>query len=281
MSVFASALRGLLDRGEPAVLVSVMEARGSTPRESDARMVVTRDVCLGTVGGGQLEYEATRRARDILAGGPDDAIAPMPLGPALGQCCGGRVTLRFQLLTDAVLEAVAAEEAAHAAAEPLVLLFGAGHVGRAVANALAPLPMRLRWIDGRAHEFPDPPPGGAEIVVSQSPLDRVGAAPAGCLYLVMTHSHGLDYDICEAVLRRGDFAWLGLIGSMTKRARFEKRFLARGGSPAVLERLACPIGIGGVRDKRPAVIAAMVVAEMLIAASAAGRDAEEPVAAHG
>jgi xanthine dehydrogenase accessory factor len=143
------------------------------------------------------------------------------------------------------------------------LLFGAGHVGKALARALAPLPLRVRWIDGRADAFPDPAIEGPEVVVSERLLDEVEAAPAGAAYLVLTHSHALDSMVCAAVLQRGDFAYLGLIGSRTKRAQFERAFRDLGIPQEQIARLVCPIGGGRIRDKRPAVIAALVAAELL------------------
>jgi len=164
---------------------------------------------------------------------------------------------------------------------PLVVLFGAGHVGRAVAAALAPLPVRLRWVDDRPGEFAAVAerPANAEIVATAHVAEQVRVAPPGAAFLVMTHSHPLDYELCEAILRRDDFAYAGLIGSATKRRRFERIFLAKGGAPEALCRLTCPIGVGHLKDKRPAVIAALVSAELLLALLPARTDADRAVAA--
>ena len=151
---------------------------------------------------------------------------------------------------------------------PVVLLFGAGHVGRALARALAPLPLRVRWVDARAHEFPDPPVEGVETVVTDRPLPAIEAAPAGSAVLVLTHSHTLDFILTEAALRRPDLAYVGLIGSRTKRRRFERGFRDLGLGEGDLARLVCPIGSDRLRDKRPAVIAALVAAELLHAFAA-------------
>jgi xanthine dehydrogenase accessory factor len=147
-----------------------------------------------------------------------------------------------------------------------LLLFGAGHVGRAVVLALAPLPFRITWIDSRADAFPPAISSQVEAIVSASPPTDVAGAPPGALYLVMTHSHPLDLEICARVLRRGDFAFLGLIGSETKRARFASRLRAIGIAPHLLSRLTCPIGIPGIGSKDPAAIAAAVAAQLLIVA---------------
>jgi xanthine dehydrogenase accessory protein XdhC len=269
----ASNLQALLAAGEPAALVTVVAAKGSTPREAGAAMLVTADRAFGTIGGGRLEWEGLARARELLAAGGEAIQVELPLGPAVGQCCGGHVTLAVRRADAAVLAEVEAAEALAEAGLPLVLLFGAGHVGRALARALAPLPLRLRWVDGRAHEFPEPPVEGVETVVTDQALVEIETAPPGSAFFVLTHSHTLDFTLCDAVLERGDFAYLGLIGSATKRARFERGFRELGIPADRLARLACPIGGSALRDKRPAVIAALAAAELLVALAAATGDA--------
>jgi xanthine dehydrogenase accessory protein XdhC len=261
----APALRDLLAAGEPAILVVVARAAGSTPREGGARMLVTGREILGTVGGGRLEWEAVGRGRAMLDTGEAEAGLELPLGPAVGQCCGGHVTLALRRADAGLLARLEVQEAEEASALPPVLLFGAGHVGKALASALAPLPLRVRWIDGRAEQFPDRLPESVEVLVTERLVAEVEAAPAGAAFLVLTHSHALDFALCEAVLRRGDFAYLGLIGSATKRARFERGFRELGLLGATLARLTCPIGGDTLRDKRPAVIAALTAAEVLLA----------------
>lgn len=260
---FAASLRELLAASEPAVLVSVVTAKGSTPREAGARMVVTTSDIDGTVGGGRLERDAIERARGLLGSDETSAVMDVPLGPELGQCCGGFVSLRLERVDDAVCTDLETVEHREREQQPLVLLFGAGHVGKALAATLAPLPLRVRWIDGRADEFPSPSIAGPEIVVTERPLAEIAAAPAGASFLVLTHSHSLDFSLCEAVLQRGDFAYLGLIGSRTKRRRFERGWRQLGITDARITRLICPIGGNRLRDKRPAVIAALVASELL------------------
>ncbi len=264
MTGLAATLREWLARGDGAVLVTIAEARGSTPREAGARMLVGRTATLGTVGGGRLEWEAVDTARRMLDRGAAVDTLDMPLGPALGQCCGGHVTLRLERAGSGTVAFLDEAEARETERRPQVLLFGAGHVGKAIAAALAPLPLAVRWIDERAHEFPDPLPPGVERVVSANALDHIAAAPPDSGYLILTHSHALDFAIAAAVLDRGDAAYAGLIGSSTKRRRFEREYLARGRNPAGLERLTCPIGGALKGDKRPEVIAALAAAEVLI-----------------
>jgi len=274
MTALAPILRQLLAAEVPVVLVRVAKAKGSTPREAGTAMLVTAHATHGTIGGGRLEWEAIARARELLAGDAQASTFEMPLGPAVGQCCGGHVRLELVRAAAAEVDALAADESRAQEILPTVLLFGAGHVGKALARALAPLPLRLRWIDARAGEFPDPPLAGPEVVVTERPLAEIRAAPAGSAYVVMTHSHGLDFELCEAVLRRDDFAYLGLIGSRTKRARFERGWRELGLSEQQMARLVCPIG-GRVRDKRPAVIAALVAAEILHALAGPAADREQ------
>jgi xanthine dehydrogenase accessory factor len=264
MTALVTILRKLLAEDEAVVLVRVALAKGSTPREAGVSMLVTSKAVHGTIGGGRLEWEAIARARELLAGDESAATLEVPLGPASGQCCGGHVTLSLARAGEPELAELEAAAAAERAGWPLVLLFGAGHVGKALARALAPLPLRLRWIDSRADAFPDPPPDGPEVVRSDRPLSEVRAAPAGSAYIVMTHSHGLDFELCEAILKRADFAYLGLIGSRSKRARFEHGWRKLGVADDQIAQLVCPIG-GQLRDKRPEVIAALAAAELLLA----------------
>ncbi len=148
--------------------------------------------------------------------------------------------------------------------EQALWLFGAGHVGRALVPALNPLGFAITWIDGRAGQFPEPPLPGVRQLSLAMPELVVDEAPPDTIFLVMTHSHPLDEAVCEAVLRRGDFAYLGLIGSDTKRARFVKRLGEAGISAGALKRLTCPIGLPGITSKEPAAIAASVAADLLL-----------------
>jgi xanthine dehydrogenase accessory factor len=311
MRAWLLPLAEALQRGEAAVLVHLAELRGSGPREPGAQMLVTEGGVVGTIGGGELEHQATLKARELLQTGRA-ALLRLALGPELNQCCGGSVILAIEPFAPADLNWVrklisaaeqpepvfrtlhldqagnmrrdwnvggsgrAANFAVTAAATRLVIrermnepatplwLFGAGHVGRAVAPALLPLGFAFTWIDGRAGQFPDPPlPGVRQLALAMPELIVDEAAP-GTFFLVMTHSHPLDEAICEAVLRRDDFAYLGLIGSATKRARFVKRLGEAGLPPSTLARLVCPIGLPSIRSKEPSAIAASVAADLLI-----------------
>ena len=262
MAAALSAALSAIERREPVVLVTVVEVLGSAPREAGTSMLVTEHGLAGTIGGGQLEWRALEAARALLAEGGTGRTLELPLGPALQQCCGGHVALRLELLGEADLPRLAEALAEARAALPLVALFGAGHVGRAVVQALGPLPCSLIWVDSRADMFPTTMPANAEARPTADPVAVARRLPAGAFHLVMTHSHPLDLELVATVLERGDFAWLGLIGSETKRRRFESQLRARG-LPS--ERLVCPIGIAGIEGKEPPVIAASVAAQLLIA----------------
>ena len=445
-----SALRDLLAGGQPCVLVTVAHIAGSAPREAGARMIVTSTNVTGTIGGGNLEFEAQRIARARLeqtaCSGSSRFIELFPLGSMLQQCCGGAVFLHFEtfaheppgwleaaadleqgnarallasrimqpqplpsslprdgvpgetfphnpppaetsppasapnietgempttdklIVTDAgaqnsrgslgdkciknyeklatdklvitgagdqdnlgnerinteeipaadnlvvtgagaqisqgslgderidELAARKADELLRAQSAPKtavlhslidtqstlpdtsdalffeiispcdfrVALFGAGHVGRALVNALAnATDCRITWVDSRTGQFPPAVPDGVETRFSDDPVAEVENLPEQAYCLVMTHNHQLDQDLCEALLHRGDFAFLGLIGSATKQRRFEQRLRDKGISEQQLARLTCPIGIPGIESKEPGVIAVSVAAQLL------------------
>lgn len=250
------------------VLVRVVEAKGSTPRNSDAWMLVSGDGCFGTIGGGRLELEAIDRAREVLAGA---AAAPMalPLGPAIGQCCGGHVTLSFEIIPPVRFNEIEALVEAEDASDPEVWLFGGGHVGRALAAALLLLPVKVHVAETRAEEL-DLTPKGAERHLTALPESLVDGIAPGSAVIVLTHDHALDFLVVSAALKRNDLAQIGMIGSDTKRATFEHQFIREGGDKAQLSKLTCPIG-RKIPDKRPEVIAATVTAD-IIAALAGWRD---------
>ncbi len=288
----------------PAVLVTLVEAKGSTPREAGAKMLVLQGGIADSIGGGQLEMLAIDAARRMMASG---AAKPMlmrySLGPDLGQCCGGAVRMLLEPLSsadnawltewerragldvgsalttasDGAKQWVEAEEAAirieecgevwqvvetvRRQARP-VWLYGAGHVGRALATVLSELPFEVTWLDSRFDGFPEEIPAGIRYRVVPQLAAESDTARDDAIHLVMTHSHALDLEICDRILRR-DFAFLGLIGSETKKARFIGQLKARGHAAAALDRLVCPIGLAGVPGKQPMAIAVSVAGQML------------------
>ena len=239
-------------------------------------MAVFGDAIVGTIGGGQLEHQAIARARALLQGqgDGDGALHRYPLGPSLGQCCGGVVHLRFERLDASKTEAVRARLATPA--RPLSL-FGGGHVGRAIVQLVGDLPFDLHWIDSRDEVFPPELPPNVRCEHSDPVQRAVADLAPGSQVLVMSFSHAEDLEIVAACLRRqrerGDLPFIGLIGSRSKWASFGHRLLARGFSAAELERVTCPIGLPGIRGKQPAVVALAVVAQLLQAGVGDGAEA--------
>jgi xanthine dehydrogenase accessory factor len=248
--------------GTPFLRVSVTEAKGSTPREKGARMLVSALDIAGTIGGGRLEHDAIAEARDMLAAGHTGSRREVALGPAIGQCCGGHVTLAFDRLSAADIAAMARDDAALAETRPHAMIYGAGHVGRALARALAPLPLQVVVADGRADEIAQVDAPGVRIIADDALVRLAETAPDGAAHVVMTHSHALDCLIGAAVLERNRFRYLGIIGSRTKKAMFRRAFRETGISENLIRRVVCPIGGSRVRDKRPEVIAALTAAEV-------------------
>ncbi|MBT9465105.1 xanthine dehydrogenase accessory protein XdhC [Hydrogenophaga sp.] len=271
----------------PAVLITVEQARGSVPREVGAWMAVFADATrgeVGTIGGGHLEWKATRQAREALARRaeqPDETLQGwherVTLGPSLGQCCGGSLVLRFE-----PVDASHGEELSirlRPAHTPLAL-FGGGHVGRAIVQALEPLPFDVTWIDSRDGVFPLSLPPQVSTEHSEPVHAAVRDLPAGACVLIMSFSHAEDLDVVAACLQRqrerNDLAFIGLIGSRTKWATFGHRLMERGFSAEDLGGVTCPIGLPGIVSKVPAVIAASVVAQLLLAVEASAGSSKTP-----
>ena len=325
MNEWLDELSDLSAAGEAAVLVTVAGIRGSAPREIGAKMIVTASETIGTIGGGQLEYQSTRVAVGMLEE-EQLALRSFPLGSSMGQCCGGVVEILFEpvargmpawlrdlgalhgqrepaviatrisqsapakfvVTADRVFgvdEADASEALVSAARavledgsgaqrnvqelyEPVVrsdfniAVFGAGHVGTAVVSALSGLDCNIRWVDNRRRIFRDVP-GNVRAIEAPEPALEVAAMPPGSYYLVMTHSHAIDFDICDRILRRSDARYCGLIGSVSKRRRFEKRYRQQGMLQGMFDTLVCPIGVDGISGKKPAEIAVSAAAEIL------------------
>lgn len=253
--------------GRHAILVEITSALGSTPRGCDALMLVTADAMAGTIGGGHLEFHAIDMARSMLAEGKDmkslsAQSMDLPLGPMMGQCCGGHVTLRFEPVTTKVAAWLGDHEAALLEARPPILVFGLGHTGRALATMLSLLPFAVTLVDDRP-EVLTGLPENCRVRHLEDPAEAIADAPPRAAYVILTHSHALDYRLTEAALERRDAAYVGMIGSKTKRRRFESQFLRAGGTNAILGELTCPIGGADVEDKRPEIIASLTAAELV------------------
>lgn len=325
MNEWIDELSDLAAGGRRVVLLTVAGIRGSAPREVGAKMIVTRDTTIGTIGGGQLEYQCTRIGSEMLGDDERPVLRKFPLGTSMGQCCGGVVDILFEPIVDGLPGWLRDLRALYGQRESAVLvtelgngvrkfvvtegevfglddsseitdtvnrardglksgrtahrhddwffervvgsdfniaIFGAGHVGSAVVQSLSSLDCNIRWIDSRRNIFRGAP-SNVRAIETKDPPSEVTAMPPGSCYLVMTHSHSIDFDICDRILRRGDAAYCGLIGSRSKRRRFEKRYREQGLQQAVIDELVCPIGVDGITGKKPVEIAVAVAAEVL------------------
>jgi xanthine dehydrogenase accessory factor len=341
MMNWVQTLHRLQRQAIPAVMITVASTIGSTPREPGAKMIVTSEQMYGTIGGGNLEYQACAIARSQLDTSDSSRLKRFPLGAGLGQCCGGLVNLMFEPVLESshwVESAVQIQKAGRdwirvvvtnkgeidassapdleylmfndqqfesglqvappgkelmQAAQSMLqssektalrqigdsqdafffdvsrkpdfqlVLFGAGHVGRAIVNILRDLPVQITWVDNRENQFPAEIPDNVECVCNDIPEAEVDAAAVGSYFLVMTHDHALDQCLAEQILKGDDFAYFGLIGSASKRRMFETRMSRRGITKDRFKRMICPIGIDGIDNKAPAAIAISVAAELM------------------
>ncbi|CAN7643098.1 xanthine dehydrogenase accessory protein XdhC [Phyllobacterium sp. LjRoot231] len=259
-------IRDFLNRRNQVVLVEVKTADGSTPREAGAWMLVAADRIFGTIGGGQLEFMAIDHARRALNNGAHTEEMTVPLGPEIGQCCGGRVALGFKRVDRGVAMTLIEKVDLEIAQRPHVYVFGAGHVGDALAMALSLVPLRIILVDTRENELSATQVPGIETCLTAMPEAVVRDAPAGSAFVILTHDHALDFLITAEALARTDASYVGMIGSKTKRATFRNWLTREVGRPEIFDRLVCPVGGTAVKDKRPTVIAALAAAEIMTSA---------------
>lgn len=249
---------------DPVIITQTVSVAGSGPREMGSMMAISGHAFAGTIGGGRLEHDAIAHARTMLANGSENDEIAVVLGPETGQCCGGNVLLGFKLLTVEMANDIRDRIAAEENSQRDVYIFGAGHVGHALADTMARLPMTIHLVDTREDAFQSVS-GEINTHLLAMPEELVRDARAGSAFVVMTHDHGLDFLITSEALKRGDARYVGLIGSKTKKERFRREFLASGGSPEQLGQLVSPIGSSSVPDKRPSVIASLAAAEIVTA----------------
>ncbi|MCQ0093468.1 xanthine dehydrogenase accessory protein XdhC [Roseovarius sp. M141] len=254
-------LARFLETPKDVIHIHLTAVRGSAPREAGAQIYVTADGLHGTIGGGQLEYMAIDKARAMLRAGRLAEDMDVPLGPEIGQCCGGRVTITLARMTAANRRDACQAEAQAIALRPHVYILGAGHVGRALARFFQFLPVQCILIDARAEEL-SLCDAKVETRLSAMAEANIRDAPPNSAFIVLTHDHALDFLLTSEALDRRDAAYVGLIGSATKRARFT-RFHTTHSTEQDIDGLTCPIGPTVSRDKRPEVIAAFVVAEVM------------------
>jgi len=284
MSAAREDVRDFLRRAQAAILVEVTGAAGSTPRDTDAFMLVSERGTFATIGGGQLEYMAIDHARRALRFNVAAEPMDVPLGPEIGQCCGGRVGLTFTAVTPTIARDLIARSDREMASRPHVYVFGAGHVGDALAMTLSLAPLRVILVDTREDELIASTVPRIETCLTAMPEAVVRDAPAGSSFVILTHDHALDFLIAAEALKRPDAAYVGMIGSKTKRATFRNWLSREVGQPDLFENLICPIGGTAVKDKRPAVIATLAASEIMTAAltwSAKGTQSSSAVSTTG
>jgi len=280
------AISSLNSQAQGYVLVTVLETKGSSPRDTGTKMVVSVDKCFDTIGGGALEYQAIEIARKLLAPSPEGEgrgegkdvnnssvlslsphyssshPSPLPkerglktqythtfnLGKDLKQCCGGVVTVFFEVFP---------------ASNFNIVIFGAGHIARSLVTILGDIDCRVKWFDSRPEIFPEKSTSNIEQSVMSQPEIAVDSCLKNSYFLVMTHDHALDQQLCEAILSRKDSCYCGLIGSATKGLKFRQRLLKKNFTQEELKSLTCPAGLTALKSKKPAEIAVSLVAELL------------------
>lgn len=267
MTLSVRTLRTFLTANPATIVAELTAVRGSSPREAGTFMLISEDAQTGTIGGGALEYMVIDRARQVLRAGEHEDSLDIPLGPEIGQCCGGRVDVALKRVTEAEAQRLVAKLEAEVAARPHVYLFGSGHVGHALARALSALPLKVHVVDTRPEELTNLP-DNVEAHAVAMPEAVARTAPQGSAFVILTHDHALDFLIAAEALQRADAPYVGMVGSKTKKAKFRSWYLGEGYPAAALDRLVLPIGgkafPHGLGDKRPEVIAALAAAEILV-----------------
>ncbi|MCV0424916.1 MAG: xanthine dehydrogenase accessory protein XdhC [Roseibium sp.] len=263
MSALVTQATAFFGTKSPVVRVELTRVRGSSPREAGTEMFVAAAELWGTIGGGQLEQIAVNRARTMLSNGTLVETLDLPLGPEIGQCCGGRVEMRLSRMSRKDRNNALERLHTDVSEQPHVFIMGAGHVGRAIANLLQHAPVHCVLVDMREEELAKCT-ADVDKRLRAIPEVDVYNAPEGSAFIVLTHDHGLDFLLTTAALELGHAAYVGMIGSATKRAKLRSwcRSHCNGLS---IDNLTCPIGATSSRDKRPEIIAAFVTAEVLTA----------------
>jgi len=267
MNFLQDSLEGFLAREHRVVIVEIAATKGSAPRDEGTFMLVAPTEIHGTIGGGHLEHAAIENARKMLADAGGEARLDVSLGPHTGECCGGRVEIAFTTADEEARKALDARVAEDERRKPQVWVFGAGHVGRALAEALTLLPFKVFVVEERETEL-DQLTSEVHHRQNAMPEALVADIPAGSAVVIVTHDHVLDFRIAREALARNDLAYIGMVGSKSKRGAFLHYLDDEGVDRTAADRLVLPIGGTAVDDKRPEVIAAMTASEVLLAFAA-------------
>jgi len=252
-----AAAQQLTQQGEAYVLITVMGVSGSTPRNSGTKMLISQDKVFDTIGGGHLEYKVIAHAHKLLLDSShtnqnSQHIEHFQLAMQLGQCCGGTTSVFFECF---------------AANTTNIMLFGAGHVGQALIQILSSLPVKVTWVDSRKAQFEQcenlTQLTNITAVLSEEPSAEIALMPKNSYYIVMTHNHQLDFELCQNVLKRANFSYLGLIASNTKWRRFQQRFSHKEITAELVNKMHCPIGLSQVSGKKPMEVAVSIAGELI------------------
>ncbi len=246
---WSQSIAQLEEAGTNFVIATVLGTSGSTPRASGTKMVICGDHIYDTLGGGHLEFVVIEKARELIAQGKSaQVIEQFHLAANLGQCCGGGAVILFEVI----------------ASEHMKLdVYGAGHVAQALIPILAKLPVQVRWIDNREDVFPEYIPSNVTKVVDEFPVEQAKQATANSAFLILTHNHQLDFELTEAILKRNDSLWLGVIGSDTKAKRFKHRLMHREFSESDIEKMICPVGVSSINGKLPMEVAVSISGQII------------------
>jgi len=247
------------------ILATIIETKGSVPRNENVSMVVSSSEQYGTIGGGELEYQVIKESNDLLNNlNCNQKIIELPLGPALGQCCGGFVKIQLSKFNNGIKLLLK-----HDLKEQIInqnqnlYIFGAGHVANALLSKLDGVGFNIFIIDSRENFISKINADFVFPILAKDHTIIIKNSPSKSFYLVLTHSHQLDLSICDSILKKNDFTFIGLIGSKTKKIRFKKRLIEIGHNENSIDKIECPIGIQGIEGKEPDVIAISIIARLL------------------
>lgn len=247
------ALHQCQQQGKSYVLVTLLATAGSTPRNAGSKMLVCDDSAFDTIGGGHLEFEVIKQARNLLLDNvTTQKVEHYPLSSKLGQCCGGATNVLFEVFTG---------HSQH------IAIYGAGHVSQALVPILAQLPLQISWIDNRQNMLDEIAqqalPSNVKLVFSEQPDETIATLPTGSWVMIMTHNHQLDFALVETSLKRLELDFVGMIGSDTKARRFRTRLEHKNYQPEVIQRLVSPVGLLTIPGKRPIEVAVSMAAQLI------------------
>ncbi|NKB76731.1 MAG: xanthine dehydrogenase accessory protein XdhC [Gammaproteobacteria bacterium] len=249
-----NALSQLSQSNQAFVIVTILSVEGSAPRDAQTKMIVDNTTIHDTIGGGNLEYQAITKSRELLL--LDQSVLhreTFSLGKDLTQCCGGKVELLFEVFP---------------VCDFTVVVLGAGHVGKALVAILSELNCRVHWVDSRPSQFPQDSEFWAhntnvQKIIMEYPDKTIESCPANSYYLIVTHSHETDFEFCEAILSRHDSVFCGLIGSKSKAAKFRNRLSRKKFTQEEINQLTSPVGLADIPGKAPMAVAVSISAQLL------------------